>query len=93
MTAENTPTPSAPDTIVLVHGLWVTPRSCLADYPIRYVIGSTDKIGQPGVERTMAHRAGSTIIEYDEGHLGLISDPKTVIRGIEQAAKASVHAK
>ena len=27
MTAENTPTPAAPDTIVLVHGLWVTPRS------------------------------------------------------------------
>jgi pimeloyl-ACP methyl ester carboxylesterase len=27
MTAENTPDPSAPDTIVLVHGFWVTPRS------------------------------------------------------------------
>src|ERR687889_1790494 len=28
MTAENnTPDPGAPDTIVLVHGLWVTPRS------------------------------------------------------------------
>ena len=27
MTTENTPTPAAPDTIVLVHGLWVTPRS------------------------------------------------------------------
>ena len=27
MTAENTPTPTAPDTIVLIHGLWVTPRS------------------------------------------------------------------
>ena len=27
MTAENSPTPAAPDTIVLVHGLWVTPRS------------------------------------------------------------------
>src|ERR687895_1251777 len=27
MTAENTPTPAAPDTIVLIHGLWVTPRS------------------------------------------------------------------
>src|SRR5918992_4315971 len=27
MTAENIPTPAAPDTIVLVHGLWVTPRS------------------------------------------------------------------
>src|ERR671920_758547 len=27
MNAENTADPSAPDTIVLVHGLWVTPRS------------------------------------------------------------------
>src|SRR5919106_3680439 len=27
MTTENTPAPAAPDTIVLVHGLWVTPRS------------------------------------------------------------------
>jgi|SRR5215211_7161976 len=27
VTAENTPEPAAPDTIVLVHGLWVTPRS------------------------------------------------------------------
>src|SRR5919112_3954817 len=27
VTAENIPDPSAPDTIVLIHGLWVTPRS------------------------------------------------------------------
>ena len=27
MNAENTADPSAPDTIVLIHGLWVTPRS------------------------------------------------------------------
>ena len=27
MTAENTPNPAAPDTIVLIHGLWMTPRS------------------------------------------------------------------
>jgi pimeloyl-ACP methyl ester carboxylesterase len=27
VTAENTPTPAAPDTIVLIHGLWMTPRS------------------------------------------------------------------
>jgi hypothetical protein len=25
MNSENTPAPAAPDTIVLVHGLWVTP--------------------------------------------------------------------
>ena len=27
MTTENTADPAAPDTIVLIHGLWVTPRS------------------------------------------------------------------
>ena len=27
MTAENTPTPATPDTIVLIHGLWVTPAA------------------------------------------------------------------
>jgi hypothetical protein len=27
MTTENTSDPAAPDTIVLIHGLWVTPRS------------------------------------------------------------------
>ena len=27
MTAENTADPSAPDTIVVIHGLWVTSRS------------------------------------------------------------------
>jgi alpha-beta hydrolase superfamily lysophospholipase len=27
VTAENTADPTAPDTIVLIHGLWVTPRS------------------------------------------------------------------
>jgi pimeloyl-ACP methyl ester carboxylesterase len=27
MTTDNTPDPAAPDTIVLIHGLWVTPRS------------------------------------------------------------------
>ena len=27
MTTENTPDPAAPDTIVLVHGLWVTPAA------------------------------------------------------------------
>jgi hypothetical protein len=39
----------------------------------------------------MAARAGSTIAEFDAGHVGLMSDPKTVTRLIEQAARASVH--
>jgi pimeloyl-ACP methyl ester carboxylesterase len=57
-----------------------------------YLIGTQDKIVPPGVERDMAERAGSTIVEYDAGHLGLISDPRTVTRVIERAAHAAVHA-
>jgi hypothetical protein len=42
------------------------------------------------VQRTMAERADFTIIKYDEGHVGLMTDPGTVTRVIERAAKASV---
>ena len=41
-------------------------------------------------QRAMAERAGSTITEYDAGHLGLMSDPAIVTREIERAARASV---
>jgi pimeloyl-ACP methyl ester carboxylesterase len=56
--------------------------------PSWYLIGTKDRIVPPGVEHSMAARAGSTVIEYDEGHLGLISDPRTVTKTIERAAKA-----
>jgi hypothetical protein len=38
----------------------------------------------------MAKRAGSTVTEFDAGHLGLITEPRTVTRVIEQAARATV---
>lgn len=60
--------------------------------PSWYLIGTKDKIIPRSLELDMAERAGSTITEYDAGHLGLMSDPKTVTRSIERAAKASVHA-
>jgi pimeloyl-ACP methyl ester carboxylesterase len=59
--------------------------------PSWYLIGSRDRIIPPSAERAMAKRAGSTIIEYDAGHLGLMSDPRTVTQGIERAARASAH--
>jgi pimeloyl-ACP methyl ester carboxylesterase len=59
--------------------------------PSWYLIGNKDKIIPPAVERAMAKRAGSTITEYDGGHLGLMSDPQTIARGIKRAAMASVH--
>jgi pimeloyl-ACP methyl ester carboxylesterase len=60
--------------------------------PSWYLIGTKDKIIPASVQRTMAARAGSTVTEYDAGHLGLMSDPKTITEGIERAARASVHA-
>lgn len=60
--------------------------------PSWYLIGSHDKIVPPGVEKTMAERAGSTTTYYSAGHLGLISDPKAVTSVVERAAKAVVAA-
>jgi len=57
--------------------------------PSWYLIGVNDKIIPASAQRFMAERAGSTVTEYKAGHLGLISDAKTVTRGIERAAKAS----
>ncbi|MFB4309155.1 alpha/beta fold hydrolase [Actinomadura sp. GTD37] len=58
--------------------------------PSWYLIGDKDRIIPPGAERAMAARAGSTVTEYDAGHLGLVTAPTTVARGIEQAARAGV---
>lgn len=58
--------------------------------PSWYLIGSTDRIIPATAQRAMAERAGSTITEYDAGHLGLMSDPAIVTREIERAARASV---
>ncbi|MDQ4055345.1 MAG: alpha/beta hydrolase [Actinomycetota bacterium] len=54
------------------------------------LVGLTDKIIPPKVQRAMAEKAGATITEYDAGHLGLMSDPETVTRFIERAARVSV---
>lgn len=39
--------------------------------------------------KKMARRAGSTISYFKAGHLGLISDPRSVTRVIERAAEAT----
>ena len=56
--------------------------------PSWYLLGTRDKIIPPSVQRFMAKRAGSTVVEFDAGHVGLMSDPKTTTRVIERAAKA-----
>ncbi|TYB64874.1 alpha/beta hydrolase [Nonomuraea sp. PA05] len=58
--------------------------------PSWYVIGARDQIIPRGAQRAMAARAGSTVVEYDAGHVGLMTDPRTVTRVIEQAARAGV---
>jgi pimeloyl-ACP methyl ester carboxylesterase len=59
--------------------------------PSWYLLGTKDKIIPPSVQRFMAERAGSTITTFNQGHLGLISDPRTTTRVIERAATATVH--
>jgi len=58
--------------------------------PSWYVLGLKDQIIPPAAQRAMADRAGSTVIEYDAGHLGLLSEPKIVVHVIEEAARAGV---
>ncbi|HKF33275.1 MAG TPA: alpha/beta hydrolase [Jatrophihabitantaceae bacterium] len=53
------------------------------------LIGTQDHIIPPAAEQGMAEHAGATISYFNAGHLGLISDPKTVTRLIERAAKAT----
>jgi pimeloyl-ACP methyl ester carboxylesterase len=51
-------------------------------------IGTKDQIIPASAQRTMSKRAGAKITEYDAGHLGLMTDPKTVTKVIEQAARS-----
>ena len=53
------------------------------------LIGTQDLVIPPAAERTMAEHAGATISYFNAGHLGLISDPGSVTRVIERAAKAT----
>jgi pimeloyl-ACP methyl ester carboxylesterase len=53
------------------------------------LIGTKDQIIPASAQRTMFQRAGSTITEYDAGHLGLMTNPGTVTRVIKQAARTA----
>ncbi|GAA0583775.1 alpha/beta hydrolase [Kribbella sandramycini] len=50
-------------------------------------IGTADKIIPATAQRAMSKRAGAVVTEYAGGHLGLLSDPRTVTRVIERAAR------
>ena len=49
MTAENTANPAAPNTIALIHGLWMTPLSWeqVADYALTWAIENAAVRQQP----------------------------------------------
>ena len=57
--------------------------------PSWYLIGAEDRIIPPAAEQAMAEHAGATISYFDAGHLGLISDPRSVTRVMERAARAT----
>lgn len=56
--------------------------------PSWYLIGTGDRIIPPTVQRAMAKRAGSNVTEFDQGHLGLMTDSRTTTRVIELAARS-----
>jgi pimeloyl-ACP methyl ester carboxylesterase len=57
--------------------------------PSWYLIGTQDKVIPPSAQKAMADRAGSTISWFRAGHLGLISQPKTVVNVILRAAAST----
>jgi pimeloyl-ACP methyl ester carboxylesterase len=57
--------------------------------PSWYVVGTKDKVIPPSAQRDMAAKAGSAVVEFNAGHLGLITDPTPVARTIEAADRAT----
>lgn len=57
--------------------------------PSWYVVGTRDKVIPASAQRDMAAKAGATVIEFDAGHLGLITDPAPVARTIKAADRAT----
>lgn len=54
--------------------------------PSWYLLGTRDLIITATAQRTMAERAGSTIVEVKAGHLSLVSHPAVVTKLIVRAA-------
>ena len=57
--------------------------------PSWYLIGTADRVIPATAQQVMAEEAGSTISRFEAGHLGLVTDPKSVTRVIEQAVNAT----
>ena len=58
------------------------------DKPSWAVIAAEDRTIAPELERQMAERAGSTVVEIDNGHMLPLTNPDEVAAVIRQAAEA-----
>jgi pimeloyl-ACP methyl ester carboxylesterase len=57
--------------------------------PSWYLIGTQDRVIPEQAQRDMAAKAGSTVVRFKAGHLGLITDPKAVTRVVAAAVRAT----
>ncbi len=58
--------------------------------PSWYMVAAEDKALSPDMERFLAQRMNATTVEVKSSHVPFISQPKEVVKLIEQAAKATV---
>jgi pimeloyl-ACP methyl ester carboxylesterase len=54
-----------------------------------YLVTTEDKMIPPPAQRQMAKRAGSTVVEVKGSHAVYVSQPRAVIKLIEQAAQGA----
>lgn len=57
--------------------------------PSWYLIGTQDQVIPATAQQDMAEKAGSTVVRYRAGHLGLLTDPTPVTRTITTAVRAT----
>jgi len=57
--------------------------------PSWYLVASSDKMIPPAAQRSMAQRAGSTVVETAGSHAIYVSKPAAVARVIQQAARGT----
>jgi len=55
--------------------------------PSWYEVGTLDKVIPPAQQRFMAQRAGAHVVEAPTSHLPMVSQPRTVVRTVEAAAR------
>ncbi|XHS76501.1 alpha/beta hydrolase [Burkholderiaceae bacterium UC74_6] len=56
--------------------------------PSWYLVAQDDKMIPPPAQRAMSQRAGATVVEVAGSHSVYVSQPKAVVKLIEQAAKS-----